>query len=88
MTEKLIEQINELSDQYYALSQELASISERKGQVMLNLITDHKTRARAEIEWQATSDGSREAYLKVILKGLEKIRGAKIWEYKSNSGIL
>ena len=85
---QLQEKINLVSDEFYAKSQELADIAERKGTVMLDLIKEHKTRAAAEIYWDATPDGRRESYLKIYLRGLQAKRGAMVLEHKSNMGNL
>lgn len=95
MAEKLIEQINAVSDEYFELSMELANIAERKGTAWLeiknqfiNIGAEIKQRTNAEVDklWDATADGRREAFLKIYLKGLEKRRGAYILEYKSGAG--
>ena len=97
--EKLIEDINTVSDEYFALSQELAAIAERKGTSWLeikhgySLDSNQKentplTNAETDQRWDATPDGRREAYLKIYLRGLQAKRGALILEYKSNAGIL
>jgi len=88
-TEKmLLADINELSENYFAHSMELADIAERKALEWLKLRKNAKTNAEADREWDATPDGRREAYLTIYLKGLEKLRGARILEFKSNSGML
>jgi hypothetical protein len=88
MAEKLIELINKVSDEFYAMSQELAAIAERKGTEWLRLRRGCKTNAEADQTWNATADGRREAYLKVYFKGLQAKRGALILEYKANAGFL
>lgn len=89
VTEKmLVADINQLSEEYYALSQELALIAERKATEWLNLRRSCKTNTETDHTWTATADGKREAYLHVYLKGLEKLRGARILEYRANSGQL
>lgn len=88
MSEKLIEDINKASEEYYALSQELAGIAERKPMEWLEIRKIVKTNAETDQYWKATADGRREEYLKIYLKGLEKLRGAKILEYKANRGML
>lgn len=89
ITEKaLVADINTLSEEYYSLSQELALIAERKGTEWLTLRRECSSNAEATYTWDATPDGKREAYLKIYLRGLEKLRGARILEYKSNSGLL
>lgn len=84
----LTEQINKVSDEYFELSQELASIAERKGTAWLDMRKSCKTNAETEQLWAASPDGRRESYLKIYLKGLEKKRGALILEWKSNNGTL
>lgn len=86
MAEPLIEKINEISDEYYELSQELAGISERKGTAMLDLLAEHKKRNIAETYWDATADGKREAYLKMYLRGLGAKRAALILTHKADMG--
>ncbi len=89
VTEKaLIASISEISEDYFKLSQELAEIAERKAMEWLKLRQDAKTNAEADKVWDATADGRREAYLKIYLKGLEKLRGARMLEYRANSGLL
>lgn len=86
-TEKmLVADINEISEEYFTLSQELAYIAERKATEWLNLRRSCKTNSETDYTWDATSDGRREAYLKIYLKGLEKLRGARVLEYRANSG--
>ncbi len=86
MAEKLIEQINEVSDEYFAMSQELAAIAERKGTEWLRLRKECKTNAETDQRWNALSDGRREAYLKIYLKGLQAKRGALILTWKADNG--
>ncbi len=78
--------INDISEEYFKLSMELADIAERKGLEWLRLRKECKTNAEADHAWDATADGRREAYLNIYLKGLEKLRGARILEHKANSG--
>lgn len=68
------------------MCQELAHIAEGKGTAWLELRRHSETNAEADQLWSASDDGSREAYLKIYLKGLEKRRGAYILEYKANAG--
>lgn len=84
----LQEQINSISEDYFKLSTELAEIAERKGTEWLKIRSGTKTNAEADQEWDSKPDGRREAYLKIYLKGLEKLRGARILEWKSNNGSL
>lgn len=86
--EQLQHQINEISDDYYELAQQMASIQERKGTSWLELRQTCKTNGETDHKWAATADGKREAYLKWMLKGMEKKRGAMVLEWKANSGIL
>lgn len=86
--EKLIEDINTVSDEYFALSQELAAIAGRKGISWLELRKGCKTNAEADQAWDATADGRREAYLKIYLKGLQAKRGALILTWKADNGTL
>jgi hypothetical protein len=88
MAETLIQKINDVSEEYYAKSQQLAHIAEGKGTAWLELRKNCKTNAEADQLWSASEDGSSEAYLKIYLKGLEKRRGAYILEYKSNAGFI
>ena len=80
--------INKISEEYFKLSTELAEIAERKGAEWLKLRIGAKTNAETDKEWDATADGRREAYLRIYLKGLQALRGARILEYKANQGIL
>jgi hypothetical protein len=82
---QLIEQINILSDEYFRLAQEMAAISERSGTAWLELRKRCKTNAEADQIWKATPDGSREAYLKWYLRGLEKKRGSLVLEHQMNN---
>lgn len=86
MTEKLIEEINELSDKCYEISQELAEIESREDTGWLELRKECKTDKECDKRWGATPDGSRHKYLKWLWKGLEKKRGGRILEFKSNAG--
>lgn len=88
MAEKLIEEINKISDEGYKVSQELADIAERKGTAWLALRKECKTNAECDARWAATADGRRESYIKVYFKGLQMKRGALILEWKSNNGTL
>lgn len=84
----LVADINQLSEEYYSLSQELAMIAERKATEWLSIRRGCKTNAETDHTWDATADGRREAYLKIYLKGLEKLRGARTLEFRANSGQL
>ena len=88
MSEKLIQDINVLAEEYYKLSQELAEISERKGTSWLELRKECKTNAETDQQWAASADGKREAYLKIYLKGLGSLKGAKTLAFKADRGIL
>lgn len=90
----LIEKINKVSDEYFALSQELAEIAERKGMRWLDIKSENigdkiapRQRTNAEVDkvWEASADGRRESYLKIYLKGLEKLRGALVLEHRANN---
>lgn len=85
---QLTEKINVLSDEYFKLSQELAEIAARKGDAWLMLRKESATNAEADQKWNTMSDGKREAYLKIYLKGLEKLRGAHVLEFRANNGTL
>ena len=82
----LLADITKLSENYFELSQELATIAEKKAFEWLGIRKGCKTNAEADQLWDATEFGRREAYLKIYLKGLEKLRGARILEFKANSG--
>lgn len=83
----LIEQINEISDEYFEKSQELADIAARKGTAWLEIKKEHNvTNAEADRIWESMPDGSRERYLTIYLRGLEKKRGALVLEYKAGAG--
>lgn len=86
LPEQLIEEINRVSDEYFAMSQEMAEIAARSGIAWLELRKKCATNAEADQIWRTTVDGSREAYLKWYLKGLEKKRGALVLEHKANAG--
>lgn len=86
--EKIIEEINKLSEEYYAASQELAGIGERKGPYMLELLKEHGSKPKADIHWRATADGKREEYLKAYLKGLGSLKQARVLTFKADRGIL
>ncbi len=88
MAEPLIQKINEVSDEFYEMSQELAGIAERKGTAWLELRRSCKTNAETDQIWAATPDGRRESYLKVYLKGLQARRGALILTWKADNGTL
>lgn len=85
----LIADINRLSEEYFKLSMELAEISERKAFEWLRMkSTSGATNAETDKRWDATADGRRECYLKIYLKGLEKLRAARMLEFRANSGQL
>lgn len=87
VTEKmLVADINKVSEEYFSLSQELAMIAERKATEWLSIRRGCKTNAEADYTWDATADGRREVYLKIYLKGLEKLRGARVLEWRANTG--
>ncbi len=89
VTEKaLLASISEISEDFFKLSMELAEISERKAYKWLELRKESKTNAEADMTWDATADGRREAYLKHYLKGLSALRSARILEFRANSGQL
>lgn len=85
----LIADINKLSEEYFKLSMELAEIAERKAFEWLEIKKKSLT-TNAEVDryWEATPDGRRESYLKIYLKGLEKLRGARMLEFRANQNIL
>jgi hypothetical protein len=92
---QLIEQINAVSDEFFELSQEAASIAERKGTAWLEIRCSWidkngkpLTNAETVKLWEASPDGRREAYLKIYLRGLQAKRGALILEHKMNQGIV
>ena len=89
-TEKmLLGNITEISEEYFKLSMELAEIAERKAYEWLQIKkTSHVTNAETDKLWDATADGRRETYLKIYLKGLQALRGARMLEYRANSGQL
>ena len=90
--QKLTEDINRISEEYYRLSQELAEISGRKDIMWLEIRRDNSVQNKSPSNglvdklWGATADGRREAYLRIYLRGLEKLRGARVLEHKANMG--
>jgi hypothetical protein len=88
MAEKLIEQINIISDELYKVSQEMAEIAERKGYAWLELRKECKTNAECDARWDATPDGRRENYLKWYIRGCQAKRGALMLEFRANNGTL
>jgi hypothetical protein len=83
----LIEEINRIGDEFYQLSQEAAEIAARSGTAWLELRKECKTNAECDSKWKATPDGSREAYLKIYLRGLQAKRGALILEHRMNNNL-
>ena len=67
-------------------SQEAANIAGRTGLAWLELRKGVKTNAEADQIFAASPDGSRMAYLKYYIKGLQAKRGAILQEVKSNAG--
>lgn len=82
----LQEALTAISDESYEKHQELASIAERSGEERLRLLGESKSAKEAEMKWEASEDGKREAYLKIYLKGLSHKRTALIMETKANAG--
>ena len=89
---KLIEEITKISDEYFEKSQSLANIQLMKAEKWLEIkkMKDENgkniSNAEVEIRWLATEPGKQEAYLKIMLKALEKRRGAFIIEYRAELG--
>ncbi len=80
------ESLNEISEESYALHQELAGIAERSADAKFALMATCKNGKEVDMTYAATPDGKREAYLKVYLKGLSHKRTALIEESKANRG--
>lgn len=80
------EALNKISDESFALHQELAGIRERSGEAKLELMRTCKNGKEIDMRWAATPDGRRESYLEVYLKGLSHKRTALILETKANAG--
>lgn len=83
---QLQEQLTVISDKLYEVSQEAATIAGRSGTAWLELRKTCKTNAEADHIFAATPDGSRMAYLKYYIRGLQAKRGAIKMEIQSNSG--
>lgn len=87
MAEKLIKLINEVSDEFYEKSMELAEIATRKASAWMEIRkVGSYTIAETDKIWEATEDGKREVYLRIYLRGLQAKRGALILEHKADSG--
>lgn len=85
----LLADISHLSEEYFKLSMELAEISERKAFEWLRMKKELQvSNAEVDKNWEAAADGRRESYLKIYLKGLEKLRAARMLEYRANQNIL
>ena len=88
MTPQILQQkINEISDEYFEVCQEMASISERHGAGWLEHRATCKTDNEAKMRWEATADGKREGYLKWYIKGLSAKRSALILEHRMNQNL-
>jgi len=77
-----------ISEESYEKHQELAAISERRGEAKLKLMELYPEASGKEIEvrYDASADGKREAFLRAYLKGLSHKRTSIISEVKANSG--
>ncbi len=84
-TRQLQDKINSVSKEFYEKSQELAEIAQNSGTQWLELRKGCKTNAEADQLWRASEIGSREAYLKIYLRGLQAKRGAMVLEQKMNN---
>lgn len=88
LPKELEDSFRKISDESYALHQELAGIAERSGTAWLEMKQANNGATVAEIDklYAATSDGRREAYLKIYLKGLGHKRTQILSEIKNNAG--
>jgi hypothetical protein len=82
----LQDSLNKVSDELYERSQEAAEIAGRTGVAWLAIRKTCETNAEADQLFAATPDGSRMAYLKYYIRGLQAKRGALLQEVKANSG--
>lgn len=82
----LQEQLNAVSQELFERSQEAAEIAAHTGVAWLELRKQCKTNAEADHLFAASKDGSRMAYLKYYIKGLQAKRGALLQEVKANAG--
>ncbi len=83
---QLQEQLTAISDESFALHQELAEISCRSADAKFELMKDGSNGKRVDMLYAASVDGKRENYLKIYLKGLSHKRTALIEESKANRG--
>lgn len=83
---QLQESLTAISEESFALHQELATIAERAPDAKFELMKTCKNGKEVDMHYEATADGKREAYLKIYLKGLSHKRTAIISEIKSNQG--
>lgn len=83
---QLQEQLNAISEESFALHQEMAAIVERSADVKLDFLKDGMSGKEVDMRYAATPDGKREAFLKVYLRGLSHKRTAMIEESKANRG--
>lgn len=83
---QLQEALNKVSEESYALHQELAEIVERSADTKLELLKVCNSGKEVETRYAATADGKREAFLKVYLRGLSHKRTALLEESKANRG--
>jgi hypothetical protein len=76
-----------ISEESFALHQELAAIAERSGTSWLEIKAKNLTAKNGEIDklYAATDDGKREAFLKIYLKGLGHKRTQILSEIKANN---
>lgn len=85
-TDQLIEQLNVISDESFALHQELATLNAKMDTLWLGLRSDCKTDKECDRKLGATTDGQRATYLKYYLRGLANKRSALMEEAKNNRG--
>lgn len=83
---QLQEQLTKISDESFALHQELADLVGKAADIKIDLLTTCKNGKEVEMRFEATDTGKRIAFLKIYLRGLTAKRGALLEESKSNRG--
>lgn len=83
---QLQEQLTAISEESFALHQELAELSSKSADAKFDLMKDGSNGKRVDMLYAATETGKRENYLKIYLKGLSHKRTSIIQELKANSG--
>lgn len=68
----------ELAQEYKKIMEELGELKKKKAFKIIELMAEHKTKAKAEVYYEATEDGQKEIQLTYESKGLlELMRAAK-----------